>query len=272
MAAFEHVLLTRFNVRGFGYEGVDDAWLDHRFDLFDRYCFPSVRAQSRPPDRWLVLFDEATPARFRERIAVYAEWKPFLPCYVDDRFDRLDLPALVRDRVRPSAGHLITSRVDNDDALAIRFLETVQSTFTGQRLCFVNLDRGYILAESRLYATCQRSNPFISLIENAEGLRTVWCDEHNRLGHVGPLIRIDTEPMWIQTVHQRNVSNQVGLALRVPRRRLSGRFVLNDRRLDDDPESRLGVLAEYLATRGRRLGRRLRRAASRAPDGRTGAR
>jgi len=50
---YRHVMITRFNVmfrdlahtRAAG-KGLDAAWLAERFDLFERYCLPSVLAQT----------------------------------------------------------------------------------------------------------------------------------------------------------------------------------------------------------------------------------
>jgi hypothetical protein len=62
---FRHVLLTRFNAR-FAAKWtelcLDPAWLGHRFSLFERFCYPSVQAQTSTGFTWLVFFHEGTPA------------------------------------------------------------------------------------------------------------------------------------------------------------------------------------------------------------------
>jgi hypothetical protein len=64
MAGFHHFVLTRFNVK-IGLGGGESVapnleWLVHRFDLFDKFCFPSVRNQSNLNFKWLVFFDVDT--------------------------------------------------------------------------------------------------------------------------------------------------------------------------------------------------------------------
>lgn len=48
-----------------------DRWLEHRFEVFERYCLPSVAAQTSGNFTWLCLFDAATPESCRRRIEGY---------------------------------------------------------------------------------------------------------------------------------------------------------------------------------------------------------
>ncbi len=67
-----------------GHLSPDDAWMQHRFRMFEDFCYPSVRAQTNTNFTWLVLFDASTPEKYKERIAQFAAWKRFVPCYVDE--------------------------------------------------------------------------------------------------------------------------------------------------------------------------------------------
>jgi hypothetical protein len=72
---FKHFLLTRFNVKTKwkttknGEETLTEKWLSHRFDLFEKFCYPSVRNQKNQGFRWLVFFDINTPTPYKERIS-----------------------------------------------------------------------------------------------------------------------------------------------------------------------------------------------------------
>ena len=90
MENFSHFLITRFNLNL--YERDKHAaptrtarWLEHRFEVFERYCLPSVAAQTATDFRWLCLFDAATP----EPSA--AASRPTAPC----------VPASRRCTIRP---------------------------------------------------------------------------------------------------------------------------------------------------------------------------
>ena len=143
---------------------------------------------------------------------------------------RDDIFTAVNSQVSPDTEYLITTRIDNDDAVSQDFVEAVQSRFGRQRFGFVNLTRGYVhalrthpvlallrvvgLADSpTTIRTHQGSNPFISLIEkrNDDGFRTVLMDTHWRLGEYGPIEQVTDEYYWIQVVHDRNVVNQHNL-------------------------------------------------------------
>ena len=76
LKSFEHLIITRFNLNLYARDKHDaptrtERWLEHRFEIFERYCLPSVAAQTNPNFRWLCLFDAATPAAYRRRIGGY---------------------------------------------------------------------------------------------------------------------------------------------------------------------------------------------------------
>jgi hypothetical protein len=106
MALFEHFIVTRFNlplfkakVDGKVVGNLDETWLAGRFDLFERYCLPSVKGQTCQDFRWIVLFDAATPEHFKKRIeTLKAEYDRLIPCFVDSH-SLPDLPVGYLDLV-----------------------------------------------------------------------------------------------------------------------------------------------------------------------------
>ena len=233
MATFSHVLLTVFNVRVHYGGGVapDLDWLTHRFDLFDNFCYPSVRAQTNTNFRWLVFFDTGTPAVFRKKIECYARWQNFIPHFVDHSMGVEEFAQMKRDvifRGMPASDYLISTSLDNDDAVSREYVAEVQRQFRGQDFEFINFTRGYALnkATGRLYRKIDSSNPFVSLIERVEGFKTVWVASHTQLASWGTIRQVDTKPMWLQVIHGRNVINRVGPRRRVPLRLLDSDFVL----------------------------------------------
>jgi hypothetical protein len=231
MADFEHLLLTRFNVRHGPWRAdkrgnavLTDAWLEHRFDLFERYCFPSVAAQTCRDFQWLVFFDEATPEKQRRRLDRYRELASFRPEFVTED----TLLDVVRERAA-GASTLITTRLDNDDAIHRETIARVQAHLPVNRLELVNFLVGYFVARDRIVRVEHPSNMFISMIEPAgsEPFRTVWCSEHPQLGRLGPIHQVSDVPGWISVIHDRNLSNEIrdapggaGAALRAAAGRL----------------------------------------------------
>ncbi len=267
MDRFTHLILTRFNVK----LGFDDAritepdWLAQRFDVFERFTLPSVRAQTVQRFRWLVFFDVGTPASFREHVAALAADRAFFPCYVDGF--RGALRAVVARHLDPADTHLITSRLDADDGLARAYVEAVQGQFRGQTCAAVNLRDGFILGGGRLYEARRPSNAFISLIERREDFKTVYYLRHAELMHVAPVEEVAGPPMWLQVVHGTNVRNRVTDCLRVPVTRLPRYFETQYRPADS--EHRVALLAEralnWTAMRLKGLLRPVRRAVRPAP-------
>lgn len=211
-----HVILTRFNLKSaFGdpKTRLDPAWLHHRFDLFDRFCFPSVRGQSNQNFKWLVLFGSDTPENFKAKVAGYTNWDNFIPLYLDMTGSIEEYSAMIRQVVRSmaaGAGGLITTRLDNDDAIHRDFVQILQSNIKEGGTEFINFTDGYIWHKSKLYLTAQRSNPFISLVETGHHFKTVYCEvEHNLLSTVAPIREIRTVPLWLQVIHEKNVINRV---------------------------------------------------------------
>jgi hypothetical protein len=242
---FKHIILTRFNLRWITDEPPGVDWLRHRFKLFDRFCYPSVYGQVNQNFKWLVFFDEHTPSEFREMIAAYAEWDNFIPVYVAG-FDK----SLVRERLSAflgNASHLITTRLDNDDAICKDLIDTVQINFRQQDFEFINFTYGFVWSKHNVYLSRQKSNPFISLIESAHKYRTVWCENHVTLSSLGNIRQLVTPPAWLQVIHNRNVCNEVQGVLQSPTN-LYERFSINAVGFEGGPEhdgdGELAVLPE----------------------------
>jgi len=209
---FEHFVLTRFNVRTSREQpgiGCNSRWLSRRFELFEQFCYPSMRAQTVQEFRWLVFFDCSTPTDFVTRIEeIAASWKNFIPVFTDD----MSVDTVRASIARQNAGgtpYLITTRLDNDDAVRVDFLEQVQEQFSGQDRVVVNFMNGLVWKNGRIYSHRDPSNAFASMIEANRGPLTVWCRQHPRLSEIAPILQIHGDPAWLQVIHGTNVSNRV---------------------------------------------------------------
>lgn len=211
MTKFNHIILTRFNMR----EDINnsaipsDKWHEERFQLFERFCFPSVKSQININFKWLVFFDLLTPKFFLPRIESYAAEMPnFIPIFSDDL-------GLFKEHLQyyleSEFSYLITSRLDNDDAISNDFIECVQKQFNNQELEFINFYDGYIVHKNRLYNHQDKSNAFLSLIEKVsdQPYKTVWCTMHHKASKVADIVQIKNNPTWLQVIHSTNVSNRV---------------------------------------------------------------
>jgi len=206
------VMLTRFNVRrGESAAGVivSIAWLEERLKIFAEVTIPSILAQTRRPHFWLVFFDAETPEDFKRSVNAVVgshSWIRWSYCKV---IDSKVLKTAI-DPLLPSACNwLLTTRLDNDDALNPALIEQIQSAAEVGRREFLNPRQGLVFAFGKVYKKNDYSSPFITLSESVSGFKTVWLDQHQRLSRHGPIRQIALKHAWIQLVHGGNIANQV---------------------------------------------------------------
>ncbi|MBD2531938.1 hypothetical protein H6G97_21050 [Nostoc flagelliforme FACHB-838] len=236
MSSFEHFILTRFNVRtNFSQtsQGLDPDWLSHRFKLFEDFCYPSVRTQSQQNFKWLVYFNSGTPDFYKSKIAEYTEWRNFIPICINTDCElsaQLNCTSILNE-LRSETQYLITTRLDNDDAISKNFVEVVHDNFCQQNFEFINLSNGYVWSEGRIYLFNYLSNPFISLIEkinrfDTEPFKTIFCGDHTQLSSLGRIRQVQVKPSWLQVIHGKNVSNRIR-GIRQPITSLGNDFIIN---------------------------------------------
>jgi hypothetical protein len=222
---FNHFLLTKFNTRSFenGGIGCDPEWLQRRFTLFDRFCYPSVQAQSNQNFNWLVFFDANTPPAFKDKIAQYANWQNFKPIYVDAVLPYGQFPNYMRDFVNQyiteGCEYLITTWLDNDDAIHQDYIQMIQDNFSEQESETLNFVFGYQLSAGKLYLDFELANHFMSLVERyqPDTFNTVLCRPHKQLYEVATSAKkLLCQPVWLEVVHDSNVMNVYRRGIRVP--------------------------------------------------------
>ena len=204
---FKHFILTKFNLHIYHTKGeanLGGEWLDHRFEIFNRFCYPSVMNQACTDFEWLVLFDEKTDAKYK---TVIKQYRGFTPAFVRGI---QGIKGIIEGHLKEPVDYLITSRLDNDDALARSYVECVQQQFTEQEFEFINLDDGCQYHSEHIHAYKHNRNPFISLIEKYDGFKTVWCCTHGEIHQVGSVKRINTpRPQWMVVIHEKNALNRI---------------------------------------------------------------
>jgi hypothetical protein len=208
---FTHIVLTRFNT-AVGYspsaKRLDSEWLTGRLKLFRDYCLPSMQGQRGASFHWLIFLDAASPAWFKREIEFL---KPLVePVYVDGSLTDEVMAEKVAATGFVTTPYLVTTRLDNDDALAIDHLANVQSAFQRQEREFLVFPFGLQSFRDQLYTVFWPSNPFLSLIEKVQSgtpFTTVHCVEHNRVRQAGRVKSIFRSPQWLQILHSSNVLN-----------------------------------------------------------------
>ncbi|WP_340588363.1 glycosyltransferase [Erythrobacter alti] len=208
----EHFVLTRFNIATPGREMAirnSPGWLARRFDLFERYCLPSMAAQNAEGFTWLIYFDEATPDEFRRRIKAAQIVTPFVPHFVRVR-EMSQVAGDIAALLQPGTRRVVTTRLDNDDAISQDYLAQVRiAADDAGDGTVINFRHGVALRAGRVYGAADDSNPFASLVEKVDDLRTIWSVPHHLLSKTFSVKQVNTKPLWLQVVHGDNVTNRI---------------------------------------------------------------
>lgn len=217
---FQHYILTRFNLRATDWtitknkeKVLTDEWLKERFDLFENFCFSSVKTQSNQNFKWLVFFDVNTPESYKIKVEEYRKsYQNFYPFFIDG------MPNFLHEIVKninllDTEKYIITSRLDNDDSIHEDYVNVVQSYFDKQNHLAIDLIDGYTLQigeKIRLGFQKHLYNPFISLIEKKEDdFKTVWFrSRHGSWKYEKNIIRVKDKRLWLGIIHSKNKVNK----------------------------------------------------------------
>jgi hypothetical protein len=216
----DHVFLTRFNLPSVGPESLiraQQGWLQERVELFEKYTVPSVVAQTAAEFSWLVFLDTQSPGWLLDRLAPLIDGGVFTPVYGEE-FTRDEIVAHAREASGGRHEMLLTTNLDNDDALAVDFAERLQGLVIAGQTRALYLGNGLILHGSETYLRRDPANAFVSVAEPWDGAGTVWREWHNLLHTLMPTHSDGGAPGWLQVVHGRNVSNRVRGVLTDPTR------------------------------------------------------
>lgn len=212
-----HVLLTRFNLATPGREHklrAQPDWLQGRFDLFERYCLPSVAEQSDRDFEWIILFDDHTPDWARRKIDSYRQIVPFRPVFTP-MFPGRKWAAFTRMVIGPAqeGRTVVTSNLDSDDGLSSNYVARLRSVVRAEnqaRPYAINFENGLILHRGAGYWHRHRHNAFTNLVEDdGPAMRTSNSVDHMILFDVVPVVQERGPPAWLQVIHGRNVSNKI---------------------------------------------------------------
>ena len=218
----QHFILTRFNLLLWrkdkeGNKVRTKGWLEHRFALFEQYCLQSIKNQTCQAFEWIVLFDSTTPEEYKDRIEQYTKECPqLLPVFVYPYKGRY-FAKIFRNEVikRLNGSRVITTYLDNDDALSVHFVEDLQkraeSLSDGTFLNYID-GYQYYTAHNYLMQIHYPRNHFMSMVEegNPATLKTIYgYGSHYYIDKI-PGARIEyikNQPMWCEVIHDRNMGN-----------------------------------------------------------------
>lgn len=223
-----HFILTRFNIFIWtkdknGSKVRTRTWLEHRFALFERFCLPSIKYQTCKDFEWIVLFDTYTPKDFKEMITQYlSECPQMSPVYVEPKnarhfaeIFRAEVLTRLSNRRLKKEDRVVTTYLDNDDAINVRFVEDLQKrarSFSDKTFLYYTDGYQFFVDHKYLMRMRHPRNHFVSVVENAnsETLKTIYgYGSHYFIDRI-PGVKIERVidlPMWCEVVHEKNMGN-----------------------------------------------------------------
>ena len=218
----QHFILTRFNLLIFNKNKKEESvrtikWLEHRFALFETYCLPSIKNQTCQDFEWIVLFDSTTPERFKKKVVEYQKICPqFIPVYVEPENGRFFAQIFRREIVkRLNAKRVLTTYLDNDDALNARFVDELHSRVAEKEVgTFFYYDEGfqYFTEGQYVMRIHYPKNHFVSVVEegNPKQLKGIYgYGSHYYIDKIEgvKIEHIMLQAMWCEVIHERNIGN-----------------------------------------------------------------
>jgi hypothetical protein len=217
-----HVLITRFNLKIHEWDRDkndnvvnNSRWLTNRIRLFLTYCLPSVLQQSKKNFSWHLFFQEGSKDQVKAVLEALAP-HPFISSHFLGGYEQFQqrLPQIIASSCRVPVSHLITSRLDNDDALHRHYIRDLQKTFRPEMdKVVLDFPKGLCvdLSQSpRLVRLQFPQNQFISLVERYRDNHTpvtVFTSKHNQWGPPYTVVSLPQPDRWLQVVHDTNVLN-----------------------------------------------------------------
>lgn len=267
---FQHFILTRFNILLWrqdkeGKKVRTTKWLEHRFSLFERFCLLSIKGQTCQNFEWIVLFDSKTPDNFKDRIESYQQDCPqLIPVFVDPE-NGWRFAEIFRDEIikRLNAKLVLTTYLDNDDALNVGFVEDIQkrASFLSDGT-FINYNDGfqYYADDKYLMRIHYPTNHFVSVVEKGVPATLKGIFGYGRHSYIEKLKDVKIEhvknlPMWCEVVHEKNMINDAYfLKAKMVR---EGDLLRREFAVDETIQSGLGLyLFKFLPRYGRTFIRR----------------
>jgi hypothetical protein len=225
-----HVLLTRYNLRTAWTDATvtNDAqgWHDDRALIFENICLPSVFGQTHKPDIWLIGFDSSKREYVRRVLDLLSPHPWIVPIWQSSSDGRHETSQRLFERATGSLfgsrhKRIITTRLDNDDAIALNYCAEVRRHATAriklrpdEQDFWLTFPRGVELCNGAVQPFTRLNNQFLSrcIISDGEPLGdipTALSGNHAVVLQQSPYVEIDDcQAMFLQFVHRTNAANR----------------------------------------------------------------
>lgn len=214
--SFHHVIMTPFNCKRTRNPAdrkfdtlLQPNWLEHRFQLFERFCLPSVIHQTSQNFFWWIYFDKNTDIGILNRARKGIEGHPNFNIRTCDIFGSETARSDIAGEFGVSKPWILTTRLDNDDGLHHDHVRVLHENVRPDQTEALEFPYGVVYVDGAIYLSRQRHNAFISISEPLKDCKTVTLMRHKEIAHAFPVRIVSQTPAWLQTIHDLNVSNKI---------------------------------------------------------------
>jgi Putative rhamnosyl transferase len=220
------VLITRYNLPITDFRAkvaITDAasqrrWIEARLPLFTSFCLPSVLAQKKRPDLWLLGLDPASREVVAPVIEAVGDYSWIVPVWSDHATWAESVKRETVNRLDDSHTHVVLTRLDSDDAIHKTFFRrvaeyaaSVQTRRAGVSEFWITFPIGADYYKRRCFLRLYPGNAFQSVVKTRDGLVA-----HRRLMASHPTVlrskdavfqAVTSVPMWLRNIHGGNVTS-----------------------------------------------------------------
>lgn len=201
---------------------MSEARLQARFKLFQTVCLPSLDAQQSDDFKVLLISSRSMPRSWQERLRDLVAGRDYLDVVFADADSTFadEIDKFVADRLK--AGPVASFRLDDDDALASDYIESLAAHLSrGNVGSMVSFSRGYLLKIGGPGQTCKlievhipKLSAGMAMISRSGAFRNVYKTgtKHNKVDLKWPVILDGRRPMFLMTSHGDNDSGRGGSA------------------------------------------------------------
>ena len=167
-------LLTRYNadvVYGPRGIGASPDWLEHRLKLFKAFCRASILGQSTKEFTWIIQVNEHFPSANRDQFLAEVAGLPVRVVVAPSAVfsEEVFIEAIRREVAAKDVSAILTTRIDNDDAIATGFLANASCAKQNfgrrrKRRSSSTSSTGARRSKSGVHAHHYALNPFLSVV------------------------------------------------------------------------------------------------------------
>lgn len=196
--------------------------LEVRFSYLETITLPSLAAQTDMDFRLVILAGMTMPKKFKWRLRRLSEQYPFMQCVFFPRMGALGAAKRAyRRAIAEESTHVTGFRIDDDDAVAIDYIEKTRS-LADRTIAGGLADRPYVIAFSKgvYWDMNDHKTPFhefrepqplglaCAMITTSEMETCVYRYNHRRLCCHVPTYMDPDDFMFLRTLHQHNDSGR----------------------------------------------------------------